>query len=290
MTGVDARIAALGDDLYHDPILSADGSVSCASCHGLAAGGDDDRPVSVGIRRQEGPINAPTVFNSAHNFVQFWDGRAASLEEQAAGPVENPLEMGAKWADVVARVGADERYRVRFDELFGGDVSVVTITKAIADFERTLTTPNSRFDKYLKGDMSALTDEEKRGAVLFAESGCMSCHTGSYFGGESYQKLAESYFAARGASITDADFGRFNVTGKDEDKHLFKVPMLRNVAVTAPYFHDGAAADLRTAVVGMGEHQLGLDLAADEVDAIVAFLKTLTGEYKGVPLDQMQGR
>ncbi|PQA88807.1 cytochrome-c peroxidase [Hyphococcus luteus] len=280
-------MALLGEALYHDTLLSGDGTVSCATCHGLETGGVDRLPVSTGVKNQRGPINAPTVYNSAHNFVQFWDGRAATLEEQAAGPVENPLEMGDQWPEVVKKVAASESYRPQFDALFDGEVNTATITKAIAEFERTLVTPDSAFDKYLKGDKAALTEKEKRGALLFAESGCTSCHTGSYFGGESYQKLADSYFEARGGEMTEADNGRFNVTGEEADRHMFKVPMLRNIAVTPPYFHDGSAPDLETAVTIMAHHQLGLDLSKEDAAAIVAFLGSLTGEYKGVPLDKM---
>lgn len=282
-------MVALGEALYHDTLLSADGTVSCATCHGLDTGGVDRLPVSTGVKNQQGPINAPTVYNSSYNFVQFWDGRAGSLEEQAAGPVANPLEMGDDWPTVVKKVAASERYRGAFDELFGGEVTTETITKAIAEFERTLITPNSRFDQYLEGDKTALTDEEKRGALLFAESGCMSCHSGSFFGGRDYQKLADSYFEGRGGE-TDADLGRYNVTNDPAHRHMFKTPILRNVEVTWPYFHDGSAPDLETAVTTMAKHQLGLDMPAQDASAVAAFLKTLTGEYKGAPLTQMDAR
>lgn len=244
-------------------------------------------PVSTGIKSQQGPINAPTVYNSAYNFVQFWDGRATTLEDQAAGPVENPLEMGDEWPEVVEKVAASEKYRPAFNELFGGEVSVETVTEAIAEFERTLVTPNARFDQYLKGDKSALSDDEKRGALLFAEAGCMSCHSGSYFGGENYQKLTESYFEDRGGEMTEADLGRYNVTTDESHRHMFKTPILRNIEVTWPYFHDGSAENLETAVAMMAKHQLGLDMPEGDIAAISAFLKTLTGEYKGVPLNEM---
>ncbi len=195
--------------------------------------------------------------------------------------------MGDAWPEVVEKVAASEKYRPAFDELFGGDVSVETITEAIAEFERTLVTPNAPFDKYLKGDKTALTEEEKRGALLFAEVGCTSCHSGAYFGGENYQKIAESYFADRGGEIQEADLGRYNVTGNDAHMHMFKTPILRNVEVTWPYFHDGSAPDLKTAVETMAEHQLGLELPEADATAITAFLQTLTGEYQGQPLDEM---
>lgn len=275
--------------LYHDTRLSVDGTVSCATCHSLAAGGVDGLPVSTGVNGQQGPINSPTVYNAAYNLAQFWDGRAKDLQDQALGPVENPLEMGDAWPAVVMEISTDEAYQALFAETFGGDISAATITTAIAEFERTLITPNARFDQFLKGDADALTGQEKRGALLFAEIGCMSCHTGSYFGGESYQKVADSYFEEQGRALTDADNGRFNVTGDRADRHSFKVPLLRNVAVTAPYFHDASAPDLESAVRTMAKHQLGAELGAQDIKDIAAFLTTLTGEYKGTPLNQMAG-
>jgi len=277
----------LGSLLYHDTRLSADGSVSCATCHDLALGGVDRLPTSTGIKGQHGPINSPTVFNSVHNFVQFWDGRAGSLEEQAAGPVENPLEMGDAWDAVVEKISADPDYVAKFADAYNGAITKETITSAIADFERTLVTPNSPFDKYVKGDKTAISDEAKRGFILFNETGCASCHNGDYFGGTSFQVLAQSYFDERGTPLTDADLGRFSVTGNEADRHAFKSPMLRNVGVTPPYFHDGSTSDLTVVVKKMGRHQLKTELSDEDANAIVAFLKTLTGEYQGVPLDKM---
>lgn len=287
---VSMQKAELGERLFNDTRLSADGAVSCATCHALATGGVDRLKVSTGIKGQNGPINAPTVYNAAHNFVQFWDGRAATLADQAAGPVENPLEMGEAWPDVVKKIAADGSYAPLFAQTYNGEISKATITDAIAEFERTLATPDSPFDKYLKGDKTALSDEAKRGFLLFNETGCTSCHTGSYFGGENYQKLADSYFAERGGPLTDADNGRFNVTGNEADRHVFKTPMLRNVAVTYPYFHDGSVSELDQAVKIMARHQLAAELSDADARAIAAFLQSLTGEYKGVPLDKMASR
>jgi cytochrome c peroxidase len=195
--------------------------------------------------------------------------------------------MGDAWPAVVEKIAADADYAAQFAESYGGDISKETITRAIAEFERSLATPHAPFDKYLNGDKAAISDEAKRGFLLFNETGCTACHTGSYFGGESFQKLADSYFAARGGDMTDADNGRFNVTGDEADRHVFKVPMLRNVAVTFPYFHDGSAADLEEAVRNMARHQLGTELDDADAAAIAAFLRSLTGEYEGVPLDRM---
>lgn len=284
---VDTKKAALGEKLYNDTLLSSDGTVSCATCHALNKGGTDRLPVSKGIKSQNGPINSPTVYNSEHNFVQFWDGRAKDLQTQAQGPVENPLEMGDKWVEVEKKIAAKAEYKKAFGDVYGGTITKTTISDAIAEFERTLITPNSRFDQFLKGDKNALTPIEKKGYALFQDKGCTTCHSGTYFGGNSYQVVNESYFKQRGGKLTDADLGRYNVTKKAEDKHRFKVPMLRNVAVTAPYFHDGKVKTLEQAVRLMGKHQLGQDISANDARSIAAFLKTLTGEYKGTPLDAM---
>lgn len=284
---VNAEKAALGEKLYHDTKLSVDGTISCASCHDLKKGGTDQAVVSTGVKGQLGPINSPTVYNSANNFVQFWDGRAKDLAEQALGPVENPKEMGEKWDNVVKKLQADETYAASFKKIYGKDViTKENVADAIAEFEKTLITPDSRFDDYLRGDEKALSALEKKGFELFQDKGCMSCHTGTYFGGESYQAMAEEYFTDRG-NLTDADYGRYNVTKDEADKHMFKVPMLRNVAVTAPYFHDGSKKTLEEAVQAMAKYQLGEELTKEDNQAIVAFLKTLTGKYKGKPLDKM---
>ncbi len=272
--------AALGEKLYHDPLLSGDGTVSCATCHDLKKGGTDRLPTSKGIKGQLGGVNSPTVFNSGNNFVQFWDGRAKDLAEQALGPVENPVEMGAKWVDVEKKVATQKAYKPLFDELYGGSITKANIADAIAEFEKTLVTPNSRFDKFLKGDAKALTALEKKGWDLFQEKGCNACHNGPYLGGNSYQPMSEDYFTDRG-NVTQNDYGRYNVTKDEADKYMFKVPMLRNVALTAPYFHDGQVKTLEQAVKLMAKYQLGEDLKPQETQAIVAFLKSLTGEYKG---------
>lgn len=272
---------ALGKRLFFDTRLSHNETVACATCHQLDSGGSDRLPVSVGIDGRKGGINAPTVFNSSLNFVQFWDGRAASLEEQAAGPVHNPLEMGSNWAEVIPRLSRDEAYRQAFGRIYKEGISGETIVDAIATFERTLLTPNSRFDRYLLGDKDALNPLERAGHQRFLDYGCASCHQGAALGGNMYQRFGvmDDYFA--GSARRQADFGRFNVTGLDKDRNVFKVPGLRNVAVTPPYFHDASAASLEEAVVVMGRYQLGRELSGEDVKAIVAFLQTLTGEWEG---------
>lgn len=286
-SSIDARKVALGEQLFHDKRLSKDNSLSCASCHNLSKGGVDGLASSIGIGGAKGPINAPTVFNSSLNFRQFWDGRAASLEEQAAGPVHNPKEMGSNWAEVLAKLASDEAFVGRFKAVYGDGLQAKNIQDAIATFERSLTTPNSRFDKYLKGEKSALSDTEVRGYQLFKAYGCVACHQGVNMGGNMFQTFGVmgDYFRNRG-HVTDADLGRYNVTKSDADKHVFKVPSLRNVALTAPYFHDGSAATLNDAVEVMFRYQLGRAAPAHDKEAIVQFLQTLTGEYNGKPLGQ----
>ena len=274
----------LGEKLYNDTLLSADGTISCASCHALDKGGVDRLQTSTGIQGQKGPINSPTVFNSSHNFVQFWDGRAKDLAEQAQGPVANPLEMGENWDNVVKKLSNSDEYKLKFAEIYEGKITKENVADAIAEFEKTLSTPDSDFDKYLKGDKSAISESVARGFITFTEKGCIACHSGTYFGGNSFQMLNADYFAERGTPITDADLGRYNVTKDEADKHVFKVPMLRNVAVTPPYFHDGTIIKLSDAVRKMAKYQLGEELSDGEVSDIVAFLEALTGTYKGKKL------
>lgn len=276
---VDMDKVLLGRSLYHDTVLSGDGSLSCATCHMLEHGGAEPRKTSTGIRGQIGPINSPTVLNSAYNFVQFWDGRAKDLQEQAAGPVENPIEMGTTWPEAVERIEKNEEYAKAFAEVYDDGVTKDNVTDAIAEYEKSLVTP-SRFDAYLKGDEDAITEAEKKGYQTFKEVGCTACHTGMMVGGTMFQKmgLIKDYFKDRGTPITEADLGRFNVTKKPEDKHFFKVPTLRNVELTSPYLHDGSRETLEETVKLMGTYQLGRDLTDEQVKSIVAFLKSLTGE------------
>mgnify|MGYP001545132289 CR=1 FL=1 len=276
---VDMDKVLLGRTLYFDTALSGDGTISCATCHSLDHGGAEPRKTSIGINGHVGPINSPTVLNSSYNFVQFWDGRAADLQEQAAGPVANPGEMGAKWDDVVAKLSKDEKYKAEFAKVYDDGVTKANITDAIAEYEKSLITP-SRFDKYLRGDMTAITEAEKKGYETFKEVGCTACHSGINVGGAMFQKLGlvKDYFKDRGTPLTDADLGRFNATKKEQDKYFFKVPTLRNVELTAPYLHDGSRATLEETVKLMGTYQLGRDLTEAQVNGIVTFLKSLTGE------------
>ena len=280
----DEAKAALGFKLYHDTRLSVDNTVSCASCHGLNTAGVDNKQYSEGVEGKLGGVNAPTVYNAVYNFVQFWDGRAATLADQAAGPPVNPVEMASPNFDaIVAKLNKDKKFVREFKKVYPEGLSQATITDAIEQFERTLITPNSRFDKYLRGDKTAITAEELEGYELFKKYNCATCHVGKNLGGESYELmgLRKHYFADRGLELTEEDNGRFKQTGVERDRHRFKVPGLRNVALTWPYYHDGTRTSLKEAVCAMGTYQSGVELTDEEEDKIVAFLNTLTGEYQG---------
>jgi cytochrome c peroxidase len=281
---VNAARADIGRRMFHDVRLSVNGRVSCASCHNVTAGGADSRPRSVGFGGEKTGVNAPTVFNAAFNFVQFWNGRAASLEAQIDGVVQNPVEMGSKWNDVVAMVSRDRLYGPAFTAAYSDGVTKANIQNAIASYERTLITPSSRFDRYLLGEAGAITAEEKKGYAKFKQYGCIACHQGVNVGGNMFQKFGvmADYFAQRG-NPSKADLGRFLVTGEEDDKHVFKVPSLRNVALTAPYFHDASAPTLEAAVDIMFRYQLGRIANAQDKGEIVAFLKTLNGKVAGKP-------
>ena len=281
---VDIAKVELGFDLYHDTRLSVDNTVACASCHGLSTGGVDNHQYSHGVQGQLGGVNAPTVYNAVYNFVQFWDGRALTLADQAAGPPLNPVEMGYNSFDeIIAKLSKDKALVKRFNSIYGDGITQANITNAIEEFERTLTTPNSQFDKWLRGDDTALTAEELRGYELFKEHNCAMCHMGPNLGGESYELmgLRRHYFEDRGTELTVEDNGRFKETAQERDRHRFKVPGLRNVELTWPYYHDGSRHTLDEAVADMARYQSDADLNADEVTSIVAFLRTLTGEYQG---------
>ena len=280
----DEAKAKLGFKLYHDKRLSVDNTVSCASCHGLNTAGVDNKQFSEGVEGRLGGVNAPTVYNAVYNFVQFWDGRAVTLADQAAGPPVNPVEMASPNFDaIVAKLKSDRKFAREFKAVYPEGLSQATITDAIEQFERTLITPNSRFDKYLRGDKKAITTEELEGYELFKKYNCATCHVGKNLGGESYELmgLRKHYFAERGLELTEEDNGRFKQTGVERDRHRFKVPGLRNVALTWPYYHDGTRTSLKEAVCAMGTYQSGVELTDEEEDLIVAFLNSLTGEYQG---------
>jgi cytochrome c peroxidase len=272
---IDLGKVELGKKLYFDPRLSKSGFISCNSCHNLSMGGTDNIKTSIGDKWQQGPINSPTVLNSSLNLAQFWDGRAADLKEQAGGPIANPGEMAFTHTLALGVLESIPAYVREFKLVFKKDkIDIDQVTEAIAEFEKTLVTPNSRFDQWLLGKKTALTQDELAGYKLFNESGCVACHNGPNLGGNSFQKMGivEPYKGNEGVA------GRAGVTGKDADRFSYKVPTLRNVELTYPYFHDGAANTLAEAVDVMGRLQLGKKFTADENGKIVAFLKTLTGD------------
>ncbi|MEQ1782276.1 MAG: cytochrome c peroxidase [Hyphomonadaceae bacterium] len=278
---IDPRRVDLGRLLFDDARLSGSGAVSCASCHDMTRGGADARSHSVGVRGEATSFNAPTVLNAALNFAQFWNGRADTLEAQIDAVVQNPVEMGAKWPAVVSAVSRDPAYSKAFAVAYPDGVTRANIQNAIATFERTLITPNSRFDAYLRGAPDAITPDEKVGYAKFKRYGCVSCHQGVNVGGNMFQKFGvmEDYLNERGKP-TQADLGRFLVTGNADDRYVFKVPGLRNVALTAPYLHDGSAPTLDAAVDLMFRYQLGRIASKEDKSSIIAFLKTLTGDLR----------
>ena len=279
--GQDEQKAALGRKLFHDKRLSRDDSISCASCHDLARGGVDGAKFSVGVNGAKGNINAPTVYHSGFSLVQFWDGRAPTLDAQVDGPVHNPVEMAANWGEVISKLKQDPFYPGQFHAVYKAGISAEAIRDAIAAFERTLVTVNSPFDRWLRGDEKALSIQEKEGYQLFKSYGCIACHQGANVGGNMYQQMGAmgDYFTDRGGKITKADLGRFNVTGLEEDRHHFKVPSLRLAALTAPYFHDASAVDLKQAIQDMAKYQLGRSITDYHAAKIEAFIKTLVGEH-----------
>ena len=279
--GTNPEKVALGRSLFHDPRLSKDNTTACVSCHDLGSGGDDGRRVSVGVDGKLGLINAPTVFNVGLNFKQFWDGRASTLEQQIDGPVQSSVELGSLWPDVIEKLYVHESYPQRFGGLYPDGITRHNVKDALAEYLRSLTTPNSKFDRWLNGDKDAISELEKRGYALFKHYGCASCHQGANAGGNMFQVfgILNEYFKRRG-DISQADMGRYNVTGNPVDRHSFKVPSLRMAALTAPYLHDGSAATLREAVDVMFEFQLGRQAPDEDKQAIIAFIKSLAGESR----------
>ena len=287
----------LGKVLYFDPRFSSTGTVSCNSCHNLMAGGDDQRATSIGIHDKVGGRNAPTVWNSAFHSVQFWDGRANTLEDQAKGPVTNPIEIGMKDLDVaMKRVKAIPGYAPYFKKAFGKNaITSDNAAKAIGAFERTLITPNSPYDRYVKGNKKAMSKQQVRGMNKFAEVGCTICHSGPAFNGPT-MPVGQGFFVKFPTYIDNPyinkytlmdDLGRYEVNKKDADKHLFRVPTLRNITDTAPYFHNGSVTTLHEAVRVMAKAQLNKTLSKKEVNDIVAFLSALTGKYPKMTLPRL---
>ena len=277
----DAAKVELGKQLFFDPRLSRSRFISCNSCHNLRMGGSDNLPSSVGHHWAQGPINAPTVLNSSMNLAQFRDGRAADLKAQAGGPIANPVEMAFTHSLAVEVLQSIPQYRQSFRNIYKAErINIDQVTDAIAAFEETLVTPNSRFDRWLKGDDKALSQTELEGYQLFKRVGCIACHNGPAVGGRSFQKMGmvEPYRTANPSRGVAA------LSGKDVDRFTFKVPTLRNVELTYPYFHDGAYWVLEDAVDVMARLQLGKKLDRASIARITAFLKTLTGDQPKLTL------
>jgi cytochrome c peroxidase len=275
VTPKNADMVELGKKLFFDPRLSRSGFISCNSCHNLSMGGTDNIKTSIGHNWQQGPINAPTVLNSGMNLAQFWDGRAKDLKDQAGKPIPNPGEMALPHELAVDVLRSIPQYRTFFKQVFGlNQINISMVTDAIAAFEETLVTPDSRFDKWLKGNKKALSQTEVDGYKLFKDSGCAACHYGTAVGGTSFQKMG----MVKPYKTASKEVGRIGVTGKDTDRFVFKVPTLRNIELTYPYFHDGAVDTLEEAVDTMGRVQLGREFSKEDNSKIVAFLKTLTGK------------
>jgi cytochrome c peroxidase len=281
----DRAKVELGKKLFFEPRLSKSGWISCNSCHNLSTGGADNLPTSIGHKWFLGPINSPTVLNSKFNLAQFWDGRAKDLKEQAGGPIANPFEMGSKHELAVSVLQSIPQYVKWFSEVYAPEemfadvvIDIDQVTDAIAAFEETLTTPNSRFDQWLIGYDESISQSELEGYTLFKDKGCIACHNGIGVGGNSYQKFG----MAKPYDKDTHTLGRYNVTNDDKDKFVFKVPLLRNIELTAPYFHDASTWDLGEAVNIMAEYQLGTTLTDDETEKIVAFLRTLTGDQPSI--------
>ncbi len=276
---LDPLKVSLGERLFHDARLSHDNTIACASCHNLDTGGTDQAYRSIGIHGKVGGINTPTVYNSGLNVRQFWDGRARTLEDQIDGPTQHPAEMGSNWPEIVGKIQQDAAYRKDFAAIYNDGITAATIKNAIATFERSLLTPNSRFDQYLQGDQHAITALETKGYSFFKDYGCVACHQGANVGGNLFQHFG--VFGKKDASQKGQRDSQRRKSGHEDHDHIVKVPSLRMAVLTPPYFHDGSASTLAEAVRMMGKYQLGRHLTKEEIRAIVAFLHTLPGQYQG---------
>ncbi len=283
---LDQRKVSLGERLFNDPMLSHNNQMSCAQCHQLSQGGDDGLARSITNTGKADTINSPTVFNSVFNFRQTWRGAFKTLEAQAEGDLKNSRHAATSWKELLPKLGKNKDYIDTFNSIYRPGITRETVLDAIATYEKSLITPNSRFDQYLRGDDNALSYDEMYGYRLFKYYGCIACHQGVNAGGNVFQKfgLFDNYFEHRGY-ITKADYGLMNVTGNEKDKFVFRVPALRNIAVTGPYLHDGSIDKLKDVISIMARFQLGVNIPDEHVSNIEKFLHTLTGEYKGQSLE-----
>ena len=283
---LDPAKVALGAQLFADPILSSKNELACTTCHNLNTGGTIHVKRTVGYDGRMHRFNAPTIFNVANNYRLGWRGNFTSLAEQNESVILDPNLMASQWKPLVGKLRDSDIYSFRFREIYGRNVRKEDVLDALVTYERSLVTPNSRFDRYLRGEKDAITPLEERGYQIFKSYGCASCHQGSNVGGNLFEKFGIfGNSRSNGMSNNDGDLGRWTITHDEQDRGVFRVPSLRNVALTAPYFHDGRVSSLPEAVDIMSRAQLGQVASTDDIDAIVAFLKTLTGEYNGHPLE-----
>jgi cytochrome c peroxidase len=282
---LDPQKVLLGEKLFQDVRLSKDNRVSCLTCHGFNMGGADRRARSLGVHSRVGEVNTPTIFNVQYNFRLNWNGKFETLTDHIEGLLTSPTGMDMSWDVLIQKLKQVPEYQRTFSQIYSDGLTSTNIKDALVVYEESLNTPNSRFDRFLRGDKQALAPTEQEGYRLFKEYGCASCHQGINAGGNLFQRFGVmgNYFADRG-KITQADLGRFNVTQDPADRFVFRVPSLRNVAQTAPYFHDGTAQTLEQAIVVMAKYQLGRSLPVEHINRLAEFLRTLTGEYQGQPL------
>ena len=276
---IDKRWVQLGKALFHSPLLSKDNSISCASCHQTKAGGDDGFPLSIGIKNRTGNRNSPSILNASLNFRQFWDGRSVSIQDQMIGPIHNPIEMGSNFDEIISKLRSDKTFNQAFNTLDINGVTKENIILAIATFEESLITHNSPIDNYLLGDNNALTPQQKQGLEKFQKFGCITCHQGRNIGGNLFQKIGRIDKVPKELL---ADKGRYTITNDINDLHVYKVPSLRNVSLTAPYFHNGSVRTLPEAVNLMAKMQLGLNLSLQDTEDIVALLGAFTGQVQDI--------
>ncbi len=281
---LDPAKVRLGEQLFRDPRLSHADRIACVACHQLDRGGEDGQAHSLGTDGQPLDFNTPTVFNAALSFRLDWRGDFRTLEEQADGALHEAPVMATRWDEVLSKLRADPGYQEAFRAAYGGPPAKPQVLDALATFERSLITPDAPLDRYLRGERGAISPEEEQGYELFKSYGCIACHQGVGVGGNLFQRFGVFADPFADRPLTRADLGRLTLTGKAKDRFVFRVPSLRNVAVTAPYFHDGSAATLEQAVDKMARTQLGRVIEPEEIELIVAFLHTLTGKYRGRPL------
>jgi cytochrome c peroxidase len=281
---VDIERASIGEALFKEPLMSGDGKVACSDCHSEKHALADERAKSEAAGRPYSPVNSPTMYNVRYLFKLAWGARFDSLETHNDALMTNPNVMASSWEGAAQRLAAKAAYGARFQHAFADGLTPMNVRAALLEYERSLVTPNAPFDRYLRGETSAISERAKRGYALFKTYGCASCHQGMAVGGNMVQRVGimRDYFADRG-KVTPPDWGRFNLTHLERDRFVFRVPSLRNVALTAPYFHDGTAATLENAVTAMARYQLGRELEPEDVALLADFLRTLTGEYRGKP-------